>query len=109
MNQYLFTYLNQKNVLKSLKIEAASKIISRIQEYRSKDNVIAVFGRILRNGEFRVRNLYDSYHILHIIFKKLANKVEIYYYSLTSHSKNQAEQAQTTRVAEKKSARSNLN
>ncbi len=71
--------------------------------------IIAVFGKILRNGEFRVRNLYDSYHILHIIFKKLAKKAEIHYYSLASHSKNLAEQAQTTRVAEKKFARSNLN
>jgi hypothetical protein len=38
MNQYLFTYLNQKNGSKSLKIEAASNIVSGIQEYRSKDN-----------------------------------------------------------------------
>ena len=36
------------------------------------------------------------------LFKKLANKAENNYYSLTSHSKNGAEQAQTISVAEKK-------
>lgn len=56
MNQYLFTYLNQKYGLKSLTIEAASNIVSGIQEYSSRDNDIAVFGKILRNEvdeEFR--------------------------------------------------------
>lgn len=49
MNQYLFTYLNQKYGLKNLTIEAASNIVSGIQEYSGRDNDIAVFGKILRN------------------------------------------------------------
>ncbi len=56
MNQYLFTYLNQKYGLKSLTIEAASNIVSGIQEYSGRDNDITVFGKILRNEvdeEFR--------------------------------------------------------
>lgn len=49
MNQYLFTYLNQKYGLKSLTLEAANNIVTGIQEYSAKDNDIAVFGKILRN------------------------------------------------------------
>lgn len=49
MNQYLFTYLNQKYGLKSLTLEAANNIVTGIQEYSGKDNDIAVFGKILRN------------------------------------------------------------
>jgi len=49
MNQYIFTYLNQKYGLKSLTVEAANSIISGIQTYSAEDNDVAVFGKILRN------------------------------------------------------------
>ncbi len=50
-------------------------------------------------GEFRGHHLYDSYHVLHNVYKKLANKAEIHYYARILHAKNRAEQAQAISVA----------
>lgn len=52
----MYTYLNQKYGLKNLIIEWATAIINGIRAFSSKDNDIAVFGKILRNEsdeEFR--------------------------------------------------------
>ena len=49
MNQYLFTFLNQRYGLKNLTIEAARSIVSGIEAYEGRDCDIAVFGKILRN------------------------------------------------------------
>jgi hypothetical protein len=48
MEQFMFTFLNQKYGLKSLIIEWASSIVNGIKKY-SKDHEINLFGKILRN------------------------------------------------------------
>lgn len=56
MEQHMYTYLNTKYGLKTLIIEWATAIINGIKKYNSKDNDVAVFGKILRNEcdeEFR--------------------------------------------------------
>lgn len=51
MEQYLFTFLNQKYGLKSLVIEWATSIVNSVYAYSNeeKDPDVMVFGRILKN------------------------------------------------------------
>lgn len=49
MEQYMYTYLNQKYGLKNLIIEWAAAIISGIKSYSKEDHEVALFGKILRN------------------------------------------------------------
>jgi hypothetical protein len=56
MEQYMYTYLNQRYGLKTLIIEWAAAIINGIKMYQKDDHDIALFGKILRNEcdeEFR--------------------------------------------------------
>ena len=56
MEQYMYTYLNQRYGLKTLIIEWAAAIINGIKCYQKEDHDIALFGKILRNEcdeEFR--------------------------------------------------------
>ena len=56
MEQYMYTYLNQKYGLKSLIIEWAASIITGIKNYAKDDHHVNLFGKILRNEcdeEFR--------------------------------------------------------
>lgn len=56
MEQYMYTYLNQRYGLKNLIIEYAAAIITGIKQYSKDDHDIALFGKILRNEcdeEFR--------------------------------------------------------
>jgi hypothetical protein len=56
MEQYMYTYLNQRYGLKTLIIEWAAAIINGIKTYQKDDHDIALFGKILRNEcdeEFR--------------------------------------------------------
>ncbi|CAD8085793.1 unnamed protein product [Paramecium sonneborni] len=56
MEQYMYTYLNQKYGLKNIIIEQASTIIQSVKRLSQEDNDICVFGKILRNEcdeEFR--------------------------------------------------------
>jgi len=56
MEQYLYTYLNQKYGLKALILEWSGGIINGIKKYAKYDNDVAVFGKILKNEtdeEFR--------------------------------------------------------
>ena len=56
MEQYMYTFLNQRYGLKSLIFEWINTIINGIKKYMSEDNDVAVFGKILRNEsdeEFR--------------------------------------------------------
>jgi hypothetical protein len=47
--------------------------------------------------------MYDSYHILHNIYKKkLRNKADIRYYANIIHAKNEAELAKHTSIAQSK-------
>ena len=56
MEQYMYTYLNQRYGLKNLIIEWAAAIINGIKTYLREDHDIALFGKILKNEcdeEFR--------------------------------------------------------
>eukprot|EP00347_Sterkiella_histriomuscorum_P010213 403377168 len=56
MEQYMYTYLNQRYGLKNLIIEWAAAIIQGIKTYSKDDHEVALFGKILRNEcdeEFR--------------------------------------------------------
>ena len=49
LEQYMYTYLNQKYGLKNLIIEWASSIINAIKLYSIEDSEVYLFGKILRN------------------------------------------------------------
>jgi hypothetical protein len=56
MEQYMYTYLNQRYGLKNLIIEWAAAIIAGIKKFSKEDHDVALFGKILRNEcdeEFR--------------------------------------------------------
>ena len=56
MEQFMYTYLNQKYGLKSLIIEWASTIIHSIKVYLRDDHQVTLFAKILKNEcdeEFR--------------------------------------------------------
>lgn len=56
MEQYMYTYLNQKYGLKNLIIEWAVSIINGIKSYLKEDHDVTLFGKILKNEcdeEFR--------------------------------------------------------
>lgn len=84
MEQYMYTYLNQRYGLKNLIIEWAASIINSIKKYSKEDHTVSLFGKILRNEwdeEFRfiqmhVQETLNS--LLKIILKeKYPNKSEI--------------------------------
>lgn len=52
------------------------------------------------NREFGGYHIYDSYHIIHNIFKKLKKKEEIKYFSRIIHAKNAAEFAKNVKIAQ---------
>jgi hypothetical protein len=57
MEQHMYNYLNTKYGLKNLILDWASSIVSSIKKHSSKDNDVAVFGKILKNEcdeEFRM-------------------------------------------------------
>jgi hypothetical protein len=49
MEQYMYTYLNQRYGLKNLIIEWAASIINGIKKYSKEDHSVMLFGKILRN------------------------------------------------------------
>lgn len=56
MEQYMYTYLNQKYGLKTLTIEWLLAIVNGINSYKEIDHEIKLFGKILKNEcdeEFR--------------------------------------------------------
>lgn len=56
MEQYMYTFLNQRYGLKNLIIEWAASIINGIKKYSKEDHAVSLFGKILRNEcdeEFR--------------------------------------------------------
>jgi hypothetical protein len=57
MEQYMYTYLNQKYGLKSLIVEWAAAIITSVRQYQREDHDVALFGKIFKNEcdeEFRL-------------------------------------------------------
>ena len=69
MEQFMYTYLNQRYGLKPLIIDWASAIISAIQRYSRECADICLFGKVLRNEideDFRYVQsaLKDTAHLL---------------------------------------------
>jgi hypothetical protein len=61
MEQYMYTYLNQKYGLKSLIVDWASTIIQGIKTYIKEDHEVTLFGKVLKNEcdeEFRFIQLH---------------------------------------------------
>lgn len=83
MEQYMYTYLNQRYGLKSLIIEWAASIINGIKKYSKEDHSISLYGKILRNEcdeEFRfiqkhVRDTLDA-SLRAILKDRFPNKSE---------------------------------
>ena len=49
MEQYMFTFLNQRYGLKQLIFDWASSIVAAIKTYSKEDHDVLLFGRILKN------------------------------------------------------------
>lgn len=49
MEQYIFTYLNQKYGLRSLIIEWSVILLNSIQQYKNEDHSVRLFAKILKN------------------------------------------------------------
>ncbi|TNV84525.1 hypothetical protein FGO68_gene3771 [Halteria grandinella] len=83
MEQYMYTYLNQRYGLKNLIIEWAAAIITGIKTYSREDHDVALFGKILRNEcdeEFRFiqQTVRETVYALlrAVIREKYPNKTE---------------------------------
>lgn len=65
MEQFLFTYLNQKYGLKTLVIDQINGIVGAIDKFQIQDHDVLLFGKVLRhevNEEFRknILNMKNS-------------------------------------------------
>jgi hypothetical protein len=57
MEQYMYTYLNQKYGLKALILEASAAILNGLKTFASSDTEVALFAKVLKNEceeEFRL-------------------------------------------------------
>ena len=71
LEQFMYTYLNNKYGLKNMVIEWATNIINGIKNYSLIDNEICLFGKILRN------ELDESCHMIMPQIKKNVNDILI--------------------------------
>ena len=77
MEQYMYTYLNQRYGLKNLIIEWAAAIINGIKTYLREDHDIALFGKILKNEcdeEFRFIQMHVKDTLLSLLKVLLKDK-----------------------------------
>lgn len=61
MEQFMYTYLNQKYGLKSLIVEWASAIIQGVKTYLRDDHEVTLYAKILKNEcdeDFRTMQLH---------------------------------------------------
>jgi hypothetical protein len=77
MEQYMYTYLNQRYGLKNLIIEWAAAIINGIKTYLREDHDVALFGKILKNEcdeEFRFIQMHVKDTLLSLLKVLLKDK-----------------------------------
>lgn len=77
MEQYMYTYLNQKYGLKNLIIEWAAAIINGIKTYLKEDHDVALYGKILKNEcdeEFRFIQMHVKDTLLSLLKVLLKDK-----------------------------------
>ena len=80
MEQYMYTYLNQRYGLKTLIIEWASAIINGVKQYSHLDNDISLFGKVLRNEcdeDFRFIQIQVKSAIMEILRDKYKRKYRL--------------------------------
>ena len=84
MEEFMFTYLNQKYGLKNMVIEWATNIINGIQTFSAEDTEISLFGKILKNEleencQLLMPNLKENINaiILNILRKEFPYKNDI--------------------------------
>ena len=83
MEQYMYTYLNQKYGLKALIVEWAASIIGAVKTYLKKDHEVTLFAKILKNEcdeEFRFIQVHvrdTLFQLVKVILRdKYPNKSE---------------------------------
>eukprot|EP01022_Parablepharisma_sp_SALTPOND_P015706 TRINITY_DN224_c0_g1_i1.p3 TRINITY_DN224_c0_g1~~TRINITY_DN224_c0_g1_i1.p3 ORF type:complete len:446 (+),score=58.40 TRINITY_DN224_c0_g1_i1:14248-15585(+) len=77
MEQYMYTYLNQRYGLKALIIEWATAIVSGIKKHSKEDSDVALFGKILQNEcdeEYRLIHIEVKTAIIDILKAKMRKK-----------------------------------
>ncbi|CDW80904.1 UNKNOWN [Stylonychia lemnae] len=77
MEQYMYTYLNQRYGLKNLIIEWAAALINGIKTYLREDHDVALFGKILKNEcdeEFRFIQMHVKDTLLSLLKVLLKDK-----------------------------------
>ena len=70
MEQYMYTYLNQKYGLKSLIVEWAASIINAVKTFLREDHEVTLFAKILKNEcdeEFRLIQLHVKDTLLQLV------------------------------------------
>jgi hypothetical protein len=84
MEEFMYTYLNQKYGLKNMVIEWATNIINGIQTFSAEDTEISLFGKILKNEleencQLLMPNLKENINaiILNILRKEFPYKNDI--------------------------------
>ena len=80
MEQYMYTYLNQRYGLKNLIIEWAAAMINGIKRYSLEDSDVALFGKILRNEcdeDFRFVHNEVKSAMIDILKEKLKKKFKL--------------------------------
>lgn len=77
MEQFLYTYLNQKYGLKSIVIDQANAIIQAINHYSDQNHDVLIFGKVLRHQvdeEFRYVQLAIRNNLLVMLNGLLSDK-----------------------------------
>ena len=70
MEQFMYTYLNQKYGLKTLIVEWALAIVNGVKKYCSEDHDVALFGKILKNEcdeEFRFIQMHVKDTLINLL------------------------------------------
>ena len=70
MEQFMYTYLNQKYGLKSLIVEWAASIINAVKTYLREDHEVTLFAKILKNEcdeEFRLIQMHVKDTLLQLV------------------------------------------
>ena len=70
MEQFMYTYLNQKYGLKSLIVEWAASIINAVKTYLREDHEVTLFAKILKNEcgeEFRLIQMHVKETLLQLV------------------------------------------
>ncbi len=80
MEQYMYTYLNQKYGLKALIVEWAASIINAVKTYLRQDHDVTLFAKILKNEcdeEFRFIQLHVRDTLVQLVKVILKDKLPL--------------------------------